>query len=269
MASLRDLGLSEYEARAYRALLGTGPTTAKELSRTSDVPMGRIYDVLNGLEDHDLIRSRTENRPKKYVAVDPDAALDRLLATKRREFDERMAQYESVVDTLSAELEAEDGVEDRFWTAAVGTEETIDLLLQRIAAATDRIVIVADTPAAGLDLGAVGERVMDAIVEALGRGVETRVLLSPEIVDRLPGRVRRRYADRLADREAFTARTVEGIEGAFNLFDGVEVCLEVPNPLAAAEPFAMIDLTDPEFAADVRERFEPRWAEATPLELSA
>ena len=44
MSSLRDLGLSEYEARAYRSLLETGPTTAKELSRASDVPMGRIGD---------------------------------------------------------------------------------------------------------------------------------------------------------------------------------------------------------------------------------
>ena len=51
MASLRDLGLSEYEARVYRTLLDTGPTTAKELSRESEVPMGRIYDVLANIFD--------------------------------------------------------------------------------------------------------------------------------------------------------------------------------------------------------------------------
>ena len=77
MASLRDLGLSEYEARAYRALLRSGPTTAKELSRTSDVPMGRIYDVLNGLEQHRLVRSQAASRPKKYAAVEPEVGLDR------------------------------------------------------------------------------------------------------------------------------------------------------------------------------------------------
>ena len=67
MASLRDLGLSEYEASAFRSLLDTGPTTAKELSRASDVPMGRIYDVLNSLETYQLVRSQTASRPKKYV----------------------------------------------------------------------------------------------------------------------------------------------------------------------------------------------------------
>ncbi len=46
MVELRDLGLSEYEARAYRSLLGAGPTTAKELSDASGIPIGRVYDVL-------------------------------------------------------------------------------------------------------------------------------------------------------------------------------------------------------------------------------
>ncbi|WP_197409694.1 TrmB family transcriptional regulator, partial [Haloferax profundi] len=106
MASLRDLGLSEYEARAYRALLRTGATTAKELSRASDVPMGRIYDVLNSLEQYHLIRSQAASRPKKYVAVEPDMALDRLLESKRQELDEKAQQYEAVVDELNDELDA-------------------------------------------------------------------------------------------------------------------------------------------------------------------
>ena len=93
MANLRDLGLSEYESRAYRSLLRTGPTTAKELSRTSEVPMGRIYDVLNGLEHHQLIRSQAAGRPKKYVAVEPEVALDRLLAVKKQELEAQAEQF--------------------------------------------------------------------------------------------------------------------------------------------------------------------------------
>ena len=101
MASLRDLGLSEYEARAFRSLLETGPATAKELSRASDVPMGRIYDVLNSLETYQLVRSQTASRPKKYVGVEPDTALDRLFEDKKRQLEEKVDQYESIVDELS------------------------------------------------------------------------------------------------------------------------------------------------------------------------
>ncbi|MWV64734.1 TrmB family transcriptional regulator [Halorubrum sp. JWXQ-INN 858] len=265
MASLRDLGLSEYEARAYRALLRTGPTTAKDLSRASEVPMGRIYDVLNSLEQHSLVRSQAASRPKKYVAVEPDAALDRLLEEKKRELETRAEQYEEVVDDLSVELEAGEPVDGGFWTAAVGAEETTDLLLERIAAADRRMVVVAGAPATGFDLGTVGDRVTAELEAALDRGVEIRVLLSPEAVDELPRSVGRRYSAALADRDGFEVRTTADVQGTFNVFDGVEVCIEVPHPLSADEPFAVIDLKDAEFAAKVKDRFEPRWAEAEPL----
>ena len=265
MASLRDLGLSEYESRAYRALLRTGPTTAKDLSRASEVPMGRIYDVLNSLESHRLVRSQAASRPKKYVAVEPDAALDRLLAERKRELEAQVTQYEEVVSTLATELESGEPVESGFWTAALGAEETIDLLLERIAAAERDVIVVAGAPAAGLDLGTVGERVTAALETALDRGVAVRVLLSPTAVDELPRSVGRRYTATLAESENFQVRTAPDVTGTFNVFDGVEVCIEVPHPLSDEEPFAMIDVKDVEFATNVAEEFEPRWAEAKPL----
>ncbi|RAW44786.1 TrmB family transcriptional regulator [Halorubrum sp. 48-1-W] len=267
MASLRDLGLSEYEARAYRALLRTGPTTAKDLSRASEVPMGRIYDVLNSLENHDLVRSQAASRPKKYVGVEPDTALDRLLEEKRRELDARADQYASVVEELSSELDATDPVDGEFWTAAVGAEDATDLLLERIAAAERRMVVVAGAPATGFDLGTVGDRVTAELEAALDRGVEVRVLLSPETVDALPRSVGRRYTAELADNDGFSVRTAPGVDGTFNVFDGIEVCIEVPHPLSGEEPFAMIDIKDAEFAASVSEEFEPRWTAAEALSI--
>ncbi|WP_129113139.1 TrmB family transcriptional regulator [Halegenticoccus tardaugens] len=265
MASLRDLGLSEYEARAYRALLRNAPTTAKELSRASDVPMGRIYDVLSALEQYNLVRSQAASRPKKYVAVEPDAALDRLLDDKRRELDEKAAQYEAIVDELVDELDAAKPVEEKFWTAAVGPDETLDLLLERLAAADESVVVVAGTSSAQFDLGEVGELVAEALEEALDRGVTVSVLMTPELVDRLPRSVGERYTARLADHPSFAVRTTDTVSGAFNLIDDAEVCIEVPNPLHPGEAFAMIDLKDRAFAADVRDVFDPRWEDAEPL----
>jgi sugar-specific transcriptional regulator TrmB len=265
MASLRDLGLSEYEARAYRALLRTGPTTAKDLSRASEVPMGRVYDVLNSLEQHNLVRSQAASRPKKYASVEPDAALDRLLDEKKRELQTQAEQYEEVVADLSTELDAGEPVDGQFWTAAVGAEEATDLLLERIAAAERRMVVVAGAPATGFDLGTIGEQVTNKLEAALDRGVEIRVLLSPEAVDALPRSVGRRYSAELSEIDGFEVRTTPGVDGTFNLFDGIEVCIEVPHPLSGDEPFAMIDVKDAEFATSVKEQFEPRWTDAEPL----
>ena len=265
MASLRDLGLSEYEARVYRALLNTGPTTAKSLSRASEVPMGRIYDVLNGLEQHGLIRSQTASRPKKYVAVEPDTALDRLLEDKRQELQQTVQRYEEIVDTLSDELETAEPVEQQFWTAALGESETIDLLLERLSAADERIVMIADNQSPQFNLGEIGDVVIEHLEEAINRGVEVSVLMTPEIVRELPESVGERYQKRLSDHPSFRVRTTPNLDGTFNIIDHVEVVIQVPNPLRPGEVFAMIDLKDPEFADDVHAEFSPRWEEAEPL----
>ncbi|MFW6317738.1 MAG: TrmB family transcriptional regulator, partial [Halorubrum sp.] len=227
--------------------------------------MGRIYDVLNSLEQHNLVRSQAASRPKKYAAVEPDAALDRLLDEKKRELQTQAEQYEEVVADLSTELEAGEPVDGQFWTAAVGAEEATDLLLERIAAAERRMVVVVGAPATGFDLGTIGEQVTAELEAALERGVEIRVLLSPETVDALPRSVGRRYSAELSEVEGFAVRTTKGVDGTFNVFDGIEVCIEVPHPLSGEEPFAMIDVKDAEFATSVSEEFEPRWAEAKPL----
>ncbi|WP_121743707.1 TrmB family transcriptional regulator [Natronorubrum halophilum] len=267
MSSLRDLGLSEYEARAYRALLSTGPTTAKELSRASDVPMGRIYDVLNSIEQYNLVRSQTASRPKKYVAVEPATALDRLLDDKKRELEEKADQYESIVDDLADELDAAEPVEDQFWTAAVGPEETIDLLLERLAAADDHIVMVSANAAPQWDLQAVSEEVNAELEEALDRGVSIDLLMTREMVGSLSEDVGRRYRTTLQQRDDFDVRTNDDVSGSFNIIDGVEICIQVPNPLSSGDAFGMIDLKDPEFAANVHAEFVPRWEEAEPLEF--
>jgi len=265
MASLRDLGLSEYECRVYRSLLRAGTATAKELSRASGVPMGRIYDVLNALEAEGLLRSQSASSPKRYAAVEPGTALDRLLAERKRTLAERARQYEAVVEELSGELERADPVGEEFWTAAVGPEEAIDLLLERLAAADERIEMVVGEPAAGLDVAEVGPTVTDELEAAFDRGVSVRVLATRDLIDRLPEGVYDRYADRLADRAGFEVRTTDGAATAFNVIDEVEVCIEVPNPLDTERTLAMIDLKDRAFAADVRGVLDPRWREAEPL----
>jgi sugar-specific transcriptional regulator TrmB len=265
MASLRDLGLSEYEARAFRSLLDTGPTTAKELSRASDVPMGRIYDVLNSLETYSLVRSQTASRPKKYVAVEPDTALDRLLDDKKQQLEAKAEQYEEIVSDLGEQLEAGDHVDEPFWTAAVGPSETLDLLLERLAAADDRIVVVGSPPAQGVDLVEATERAVDELVAALERGVDVSLLVRPDLFERLPDAVNREYYGRLAPYEHYEARASDGISTTFELIDNTEVCIEVPHPLGRQETFGVIDLTDPEFSADVSEAFADHWAGATPV----
>lgn len=267
MANLRDLGLSEYEARAYRALLQTGPTTAKELSQVSDVPMGRIYDVLNSIEQYNLVRSQTASRPKKYVAVEPSTALDRLLEDKKRELQEKENQYEEIVEQLTTTLDSVEPHEETFWTAAVGPAEVVDLLVERIAAADERVVMVASTVSQQFDINDLGDRIAAALEAALDRDVEVSLLMLPELVDALPQSVGTRYRTSLSPHRNFDCRTSDDVSGTFTIVDDTEVCIEVAHPLRDTDTFAMINLKDKSFSSDVQAEFEPRWNEAKPLKF--
>ncbi|QDX40580.1 TrmB family transcriptional regulator [Salarchaeum sp. JOR-1] len=266
MASLKDLGLSDYEASAYRALLETGPATAKELSEASGVPMGRIYDVLASIEAQHLVRSQAASRPKKYAAVDPEDALERLLDDRKRELNEKADQYEAVVNELASDLAAPTAPDAGFWTAAVGSDETVDLLLERLDTADDRIVLFSAAPSSGLDIGDVSSRITDHLLDALDRGVTVSVLLARDLSHELPDEVNAVYVSELAEHDDFSVRIGDTVDSNVVVIDGAEVCIEMPNPVQPDESFALVALKDPAFADDVTAEFEESWTDATTLE---
>ena len=78
---LRELGLTEYEARAYAFLASTGPSTAGELSNVANVPYSRIYDILSRLERRGWVEVQA-GRPSRYRSKAP-AEVIRLLKTEQ------------------------------------------------------------------------------------------------------------------------------------------------------------------------------------------
>ncbi|GAB4308798.1 MAG: hypothetical protein Kow0069_07320 [Promethearchaeota archaeon] len=74
-ASLKAIGLTEYEINIYLALVAKGPMNARDLAEASTVPYSRIYNILQLLEDRGFIIKEEESRPSRYFAKSPDEAL--------------------------------------------------------------------------------------------------------------------------------------------------------------------------------------------------
>ncbi len=67
---LRELGLTDYEARAYGVLVTNGPSTAGELSKLANVPYSRVYDILSKLERRGWVEAQA-GRPSRYRSRAP------------------------------------------------------------------------------------------------------------------------------------------------------------------------------------------------------
>jgi sugar-specific transcriptional regulator TrmB len=69
---LTQLGLTDYEARAYKALLGENPATAYEIAKISGIPTSKIYEVISKLEGREMIHAIHGERARMYIPVSPD-----------------------------------------------------------------------------------------------------------------------------------------------------------------------------------------------------
>ncbi len=84
--ALAQLGLSTYEARAYAALVRSGPVTGYQLSRASGVPRSRIYEAIEKLIGRGMVLSRKE-QPPLYRAAPCEEVLARSAADLQKAHD--------------------------------------------------------------------------------------------------------------------------------------------------------------------------------------
>lgn len=265
-ADLRAIGLSSYEDRAYRGLLDVGPASATAVAEATEVPRGRIYDVLESLEARGMVRTQTASRPKQYVAVEPEIAVNRVVEAQTRELQSEIDQYEVVGNQLVDALSSDSSVEDRFWTTAIGTGDAIELLFERIDAATETVVLVADVGTPTLDVTEIAPDALDHLASALDRGVDVSVMVSRDLVETAPPWLIDRVVDDPFDNEHFEIRTTGELYGGFYLIDHDELCFDVVNPIDGDGVVGLINLKDPEFALEMEEQFRKHWERADPFD---
>jgi sugar-specific transcriptional regulator TrmB len=93
---LRELGLTDYETRAYLALLGRGALSASEVSENAQVPYSKIYETLASLEGKGWVESQ-RGRPTRYYPKAPSEAL----ANMKLQLEDKVKKWEkSVLDEL-------------------------------------------------------------------------------------------------------------------------------------------------------------------------
>ncbi len=264
---LRKLGLTGYEAQAFVTLLKLGDAEANEIANRAKVPIGRIYSVLSTLEDLRLIHAQ-DTRPRRYECVEPSTALDRLSKNKQEELKRASEELEMLTNNLASELS---GVRAKksdktFWTIAIGNKSQ-ELVQECILGAQKEILffMASRTSSERLKKKFRIEKypeIINAISEALEKGIEVKVILSREVdfseledssdIKKLMAHMGNKFNCKLA---AIPATP-------FDIIDRENVLLQMLNPLAPDELFAVVNVRDTKLAEELRKKFFTIWENA-------
>lgn len=93
---LMEIGFSEYEARAYLALLPEYPATAYEVAKRAGLPTSKIYQVLAKLAERGAILEVEDHGKRKVAPLAPDE----LLAGYRQRLDQTLANLRDGLNHL-------------------------------------------------------------------------------------------------------------------------------------------------------------------------
>lgn len=99
---LKEFGLTEYQARAYLALLELSSTTANKIPPLSRVPRTKIYGIMRQLHDKGLVQIIPET-PLKYKAVPFKRFLQQRVTQLKEEADELNRSIEPLTEVFKVE----------------------------------------------------------------------------------------------------------------------------------------------------------------------
>jgi DNA-binding MarR family transcriptional regulator len=157
-ALLQQLGFSDYEARAYAALLQRNPLNGYELAKVSGVPRPNIYAILQKLEERAAVTRLETPDGTRYVPVRPQELIQRI-----------GSRFQQTLDAAEKELA---GLSAPTENVYVSNMHDYALLLDHARAVLDAArarILVAITPLEAASLAA-------PLADATARGVTVTTL---------------------------------------------------------------------------------------------
>ena len=130
---LVEIGFTEYEAKAYVALLRLGPASGYQVAKESRVPRSTIYEVLAKLVMRGAVLTQSFAEQVRYAPVPPDQLLGRM----RREFE---GHLDALQDGLERATETA-AAPGNTWNLA-GRRSLFAYARQMIAQAQEEVALV-------------------------------------------------------------------------------------------------------------------------------
>jgi HTH-type transcriptional regulator, sugar sensing transcriptional regulator len=182
LARLLKIGLTEYEAKVYLALLREHPATGYQLSKESGVPRSMVYEALKRLHGRGAALETVEGRTTLYRPLPPQILLER-----------QAADHQQLLQDLGHGLNAlyTATADNRVWTIS-GRTAVLAYASTLIREAQTELYLVltdADLSALHADVVAAGQRGLELNTLLTGSGTLDcgRVAYHPPLESELQG----------------------------------------------------------------------------------
>ncbi len=159
-SNLVALGLTEYEAKIYLALLKESPANGYQLSKRTGVPRSMVYEALGRLHSRGAVLKSGDERTTIYRPLPPDQLLERHERHHRQLLDNLQGGLTEIFDSHS---------EDALWTIS-GEAAIFAYAAQLIQKAGQEIYLVMGDPAL--------ELLRKTILSTCDKGVSVGALLT-------------------------------------------------------------------------------------------
>ncbi len=177
---LMDLGLTSYEAKAYVALAGLGPSEPKKVAEDARIPYPSAYTALKALQVKGWV-DQVVKRPVTYRAKKPEDVRAMVSSKLDDAFRELQKVYRSE-RTEEAEL---------VYTLR-GSEKVLAKVYELLRGAKKSVVIVAPAMSLG------DAKIMELLSGSVERGAEVRAICDAEDQGLLPPGVEIRTGNQVA-----------------------------------------------------------------------
>lgn len=243
---LRQLGLTEYEVKAYLALLKTEPTTAYKLGKLSGIPTGRIYDVADNLVSKGMFSVLSE-KPKYLKAINPKIAVSALLTKKENEWKKSKEQINKIISKLEKKKIQEEPI-----TLSKGRETYYYNILDLQNLAKKELLTIAG----GLTAVKRGVDLSTASKIAIKKGVDLRMIV--------PLNKKNEDSAKEMIKMGINIRSypIKGLR--LNIVDG-KICILTLVDESLSYERATIRIENPVFCKAMKHLFNALWEKAKPI----
>jgi sugar-specific transcriptional regulator TrmB len=270
--------LSTYCINAFVTLQNSSNITAKEISKFSGVPIGRIYEILDELENKRMIEI-SDSRPKTYRTVSLNRAIYNLIVHQTKEDKRRSAYLYEQAKILESKMyssEAKPKVEasEIFYSTVLEPKKIGFMFINSINESQEELLLNGFINEDSLKLIPLADKMVESVSFALDRGVKAKLLLSFEYDNRIVLKDQKlrdlelietikqefKKVGLSTDRENFELKfTFKRFPNCYDIIDRKRIIMKLQNPSASWQVFACINIIDPLLAEELREKYFGIW----------